>query len=400
LTICTQKSHFQFNGEFFDQIDGVAMGSPLGPLFANFFMSDFECKHMSKLKSLGLILWYRYVDDVFATTTSKEAADTCLEYLNDQHNNIKFTIEHEDNNKIPFLESWVERKPNKYITYVYHKKTFTGVYLNWLSLTARRYKIGLIHNLAYRIYMICSEVKDRDTELNKFRHLLIQNRYPPHVVDEHLVRVKLKFEKQNKTIEEEKTKKIKFITLPYINNKCESFARELKWKVESNFKDIELNVAFQSPKTIGQLFPFKDKIVDNKNKSMVIYKISCKQCDATYIGKTERILSYRLNEHSKSKTSAIYQHSTDTGHQMNFDNPEIIDNASNDLKLRIKELLHILKKKPSLNKQLNDQSQFEIKTFIIQAYPQFREDTTIGASAFSNTYTRPNNRFQIHNKNS
>ena len=85
---------------------------------------------------------------------------------------------------------------------------------------------------------------------------------------------------------------------------------------------------------------------------------------------------------------------------MNFDNPEIIDNASNDLKLRIKELLHILKKKPSLNKQLNDQSQFEIKTFIIQAYPQFREDTTIGASAFSNTYTRPNNRFQIHNKNS
>ena len=46
LIICTQESHFQFNGEFFDQIDGVAMGSPLGPLFANIFMSDFEEKHM------------------------------------------------------------------------------------------------------------------------------------------------------------------------------------------------------------------------------------------------------------------------------------------------------------------------------------------------------------------
>ena len=42
LVICTQKSHFQFKGNFFDQIDGVAMGSPLGPLFAEFFMMYFE----------------------------------------------------------------------------------------------------------------------------------------------------------------------------------------------------------------------------------------------------------------------------------------------------------------------------------------------------------------------
>ena len=49
LVICTQKSHFQFNGEFFDQVDWVAMGSPLGPLFANIFMMDFEEKHMGQL---------------------------------------------------------------------------------------------------------------------------------------------------------------------------------------------------------------------------------------------------------------------------------------------------------------------------------------------------------------
>ena len=57
LTICTQESHFQFNGEIFDQIDGVAMGSPLGPLFANIFMSEFERKHMNKLKELGIRIW-------------------------------------------------------------------------------------------------------------------------------------------------------------------------------------------------------------------------------------------------------------------------------------------------------------------------------------------------------
>jgi len=58
---------------------------------------------------------------------------------------------------------------------------------------------------------------------------------------------------------------------------------------------------------------------------------------------------------------------------MDYDNIEVIDQATNDLRLRIKELLNILRKKPSLNKQLNAQSDFDIKTFLIQAYPQFRQ---------------------------
>ena len=38
LETALKKSHFQFNGTFFDQIDGVAMGSPLGPDVADMFM--------------------------------------------------------------------------------------------------------------------------------------------------------------------------------------------------------------------------------------------------------------------------------------------------------------------------------------------------------------------------
>ena len=33
-----KNCHFMFNSKFFDQIEGVAMGSPLGPLFANIFL--------------------------------------------------------------------------------------------------------------------------------------------------------------------------------------------------------------------------------------------------------------------------------------------------------------------------------------------------------------------------
>ena len=37
LTIATKHQLFQFNGDLYKQIDGVAMGSPLGPLMANTF---------------------------------------------------------------------------------------------------------------------------------------------------------------------------------------------------------------------------------------------------------------------------------------------------------------------------------------------------------------------------
>jgi len=58
---------------------------------------------------------------------------------------------------------------------------------------------------------------------------------------------------------------------------------------------------------------------------------------------------------------------------MDYENIQVIDSASSNFKLRIKELLHILKEQPELNKQLNSQSDYEIKTLIIQAYPQYRK---------------------------
>ena len=38
LTLCTKNVHFTFNGDIYLQTDGVAMGSPLGPVLAGIFM--------------------------------------------------------------------------------------------------------------------------------------------------------------------------------------------------------------------------------------------------------------------------------------------------------------------------------------------------------------------------
>ena len=56
---------FQFDGKLYEQIDGVAMGSPLGPLMANAFLCSIEEKleQDNKLPEF----YRRYVDDTFAT---------------------------------------------------------------------------------------------------------------------------------------------------------------------------------------------------------------------------------------------------------------------------------------------------------------------------------------------
>ena len=83
--------------------------------------------------------------------------------------------------------------------------------------------------------------------------------------------------------------------------------------------------------------------------------------------------STRKHKKTDKESSCLKHTQLHPGHYFNYDDIEIIDRTDTDQKLRYKELLHILKQKPELNKQLNSQSNFDTKTLIIQAYPQYRE---------------------------
>ncbi|XP_076330861.1 uncharacterized protein LOC143236466 [Tachypleus tridentatus] len=63
-TICLQSTYFQYNEEFYEQTDGLAMGSPLSPILVDIFMKDFEERSLSS--TLRKPNFYRcYVDDTF-----------------------------------------------------------------------------------------------------------------------------------------------------------------------------------------------------------------------------------------------------------------------------------------------------------------------------------------------
>jgi hypothetical protein len=87
------STYFCFDGQFYEQTDGVAMGSPLSPVIANFFMEDHE-KKPTEQTTHKPVRWFRYVDDTFVIWPhGQEKLTEFLNHLNGLHNKIQFTME-------------------------------------------------------------------------------------------------------------------------------------------------------------------------------------------------------------------------------------------------------------------------------------------------------------------
>ena len=61
--VCTEKVHFTFEKNIYQQKDDVAMGSPLGPVLAGIFMVHFERTLMPQLEKF-IKPGKRYRDDI------------------------------------------------------------------------------------------------------------------------------------------------------------------------------------------------------------------------------------------------------------------------------------------------------------------------------------------------
>ena len=47
LEYCLKSTYFVFQGKYYEQLEGAAMGSPLSPIIANIYMEEFETKALS-----------------------------------------------------------------------------------------------------------------------------------------------------------------------------------------------------------------------------------------------------------------------------------------------------------------------------------------------------------------
>ena len=75
FTFATSQTQFLFNGLFYDQCDGVAMGSPLAPILANLFMGYREQQWTGDYKDSQLLYYCRYVDFTFCLFHNQQNAN-------------------------------------------------------------------------------------------------------------------------------------------------------------------------------------------------------------------------------------------------------------------------------------------------------------------------------------
>ena len=189
LTVCTKNVHFSFNNDIYIQIDGVAMGSPLGPVLANIFMAELESVLVPKLNDY-VKKWRRFVDDTFVYV-KRGSIEYVLSVLNSFHDNIKFTYEQENNNRLPFLDVLFIRDNEKINTTVFRKDTYNDLYLHWDSFSPISWKRGTLKSLISRAYMICSNQSFLEKELKHLKNSFHKkNGYPMWMINQVMETVK------------------------------------------------------------------------------------------------------------------------------------------------------------------------------------------------------------------
>ena len=134
LSLATKDPYFVFDGTLYKQIDGLAIGSLLGPTLANAFLVYHEKNWLEQCPVEYRPLYYRrYVDVIFVSFNSAEHLKCFYSYLNSRHLDISLTIENEKDNRMSFLDINIICEKVKFTTSVYCKPTFSRIYTHFDS---------------------------------------------------------------------------------------------------------------------------------------------------------------------------------------------------------------------------------------------------------------------------
>ena len=351
LEFCLKNTYFSFQDQFYEQVEGAAMGSPVSPIVANLYMGYLEQKALSTAPNPPRF-WHRFVDDTFVI--HKEVnKQGFLQQINSVDPAIKFTVEdNREDGCIPFLDTIVKPEADGTLSItMYRKPTHTDQYLQWDSHHHLSAKFSVIRTLSHRAKTVCSKPELLQQEKDHLRKALAKCKYPKWALDK--VEKRLNGSTRQvidggTTSAKPATNEVKnkgHIVIPYTQGLCESIKKICgRYGIETHFKGGRtIKSLLVSPKD-------KDPMV---NQSGTIYWYQCGNlaCDEEYIWETSRTFDQRYKEHLKAP-SAIHHQSSQTGHPTNRNNFQIIGREGHNLARNIKESIYIRVNNPSLNSNI------------------------------------------------
>ena len=188
-----KHNYFKFDGDFFLQSKGTAMGTKMAPAYANIFMAELEEDFLSK-SHLQPSLYLRYIDDIFMIWPHDIDDLKSFHERFDSHNgSIKFTME-SSCEKVHFLDVTVTLSPNgqKLQTSVYTKPTDSFTYLNFNSFHPTHIKESIVYSQLLRYKRITSDPLTYESDALQLGRHFIERGYPINMIKKSMKRVSQK----------------------------------------------------------------------------------------------------------------------------------------------------------------------------------------------------------------
>ncbi|XP_050515797.1 uncharacterized protein LOC126890693 [Diabrotica virgifera virgifera] len=300
LELCLSQDFFQFNIKFYKQPDGLAMGSCLSPFLADVFMDHLESNHI--MKNPEILHWFRFVDDCLVFIAGNpDSAQQLLLKINQIHPNIKFTMELESSQSINFLDLSISRLNDQFNFGIFRKPTQTDHVIHFSSNHPLSHKLAAFRSFIHRLFSIPMPTDSFNNELNIIKQIAVNNGYDPSIIVK-LIRKRESRMLQNSALRQSSSSSPIYRSLPYHNP---TLSEKIKRFVSNSSENI--HISFKVGNTLGHFLTNTKDTIHYMNRSGV-YRLTCSDCDASYIGRTCRSLSTRSAEHSKRDTTSAFSH--------------------------------------------------------------------------------------------
>ena len=360
LRVCTTETPFKSpNGDVYLQTDGVSMGSPLGPLFANFYMGFIENNIVPHLTNKPEI-YTRYVDDIFLIVKNIKVLEETKEKFTNL-SSLNFTYEIEQNKSLPFLDVSVTRHQDALSTTVHTKATNSDECINYRSIAPERYKTGVIKTFLHRAYKICNNWTTLTAEIDRIQQLLTNNNFPMKLIEQ---TIKQFIDRKQIPTTESNTPSINIYYRSQMSSQYKQEERNIKDMVNTHIsptnesEEIKVQIYYKNKKLRNLFIRNNSRTMKKEETSHVVYEYRCpvEECkpSTSYVGYTECSLVDRLRNHAQH--GSILEHYKDKhGRKINtkslVEDTIILRQLPSKEELLLAEALLIKEIQPTLNAQ-------------------------------------------------
>ena len=175
-------NYFSFAGNYYKQINGVAMGTRMGPSYANLFVGYVEHQFFNQYNGPKPELYGRYIDDcIGAISSSREELDHFITSVNSFHPALKYTWEISETS-LAFLDIKVSISGNVLCTSVHYKPTDSHSYLLYSSSHPSHVKNSIPYCQFLRLRRLCSDDSDFSSKSEEMCQFFEKRGYPVSVV--------------------------------------------------------------------------------------------------------------------------------------------------------------------------------------------------------------------------